>query len=530
MSIERLSSPPVRITGVESTGVDPGVYRRRWWTLAVLCLSLLMIVVANASLNVALPTLALDLHAGSSALQWIVDAYGLVFAGLLLTAGSLGDRFGRRLALNFGLVVFGTASAIAAFSGSAASLIGARAVMGVGAAFIMPATLSILAHVFPPDERPRAIAIWAAVAGVGVALGGVTSGWLLQHFWWGSIFLINVAVVAVALIAGALLIPRSRERIHAPLDPVGALLSIAGLSTLVYALIEAPDHGWGSTTTIATFAVAIAVIFAFVRWELHTAQPMLDLRYFKNPRFSAATTAITFVFFVMFGTYFLMTQYLQSVHGYDPLGAGIRVLPFAIAYMVSATRSARLVERFGQRRVVSFGLVVVAAGLAMMSRSGVTTSYTYFAIAIAVTALGMGLVTAPSTGAIMQSLPLDKAGVGSAVNDTTRELGGALGVAVFGSLVASTFHSQLISRVSGVTGAASRSIGAALQHAATLPAARATTVAHAARESFVSGFDSTLVVAVVVSLVAAALIAWLLRPVPGTRRAEDADTVTLEAA
>ena len=342
--------------------------------------------------------------------------------------------------------------------------------------------------------------------------------------------LLTLAVVAVALVAGALLIPRSRERIHAPLDPVGALLSIAGLSTLVYGLIEAPDHGWGSTTTIATFAVAISVIFGFVRWELHTAQPMLDLRYFKNPRFSAATTAITFVFFVMFGTYFLMTQYLQSVHGYDPLGAGIRVLPFAIAYMVSATRSARLVERFGQRRVVSFGLVVVAAGLAMMSRSGVTTSYTYFAIAIAVTALGMGLVTAPSTGAIMQSLPLDKAGVGSAVNDTTRELGGALGVAVFGSLVASTFHSQLISRVSGVTGAASRSIGAALQHAATLPAARGATIAHAARESFVSGFDSTLVVAVVVSLVAAALIAWLLRPVPGTRHAEDADTVTLEAA
>ncbi|HZP27803.1 MAG TPA: MFS transporter [Acidimicrobiia bacterium] len=529
MSIEQ-ASRPVPAHAAPAYEGNPADYQRRWWTLGVLCLSLLMIVVANASLNVALPTLAADLHAGSSSLQWIVDAYGLVFAGLLLTAGSLGDRFGRRLALNAGLVVFGAANAVAAFSGSAGALIAARAVMGVGAAFIMPATLSILAHVFPPDERPRAIAIWAAVAGVGVALGGVTSGWLLRHFWWGSIFLINVVVVAVALLAGAILIPRSREKIHAPLDPAGALLSIAGLGTLVYAIIEAPDHGWASTSTILTFALAVVIIVGFVWWELHTRQPMLDLRYFRNPRFSAATTAITFVFFVMFGTYFVITQYLQSVHGYDPLGAGLRILPFAAAYMVSATRSARLVERYGQRRVVSFGMVVVAAGLAMMSRSGVDTSYLYFAISLTVTALGMGLVTAPSTGAIMQSLPLDKAGVGSAVNDTTRELGGALGVAVFGSLVASTFHSELVSRVSGVTGAASRSIGAALQKAATLPAGRAATVAHAARESFVRGFDSTLVIAVVVSLVAAALITWLLRPATRTRDAEETDAVSLEAA
>jgi MFS transporter, DHA2 family, integral membrane protein len=525
MSIERASIPS--IPAYEGDARD---YERRWWTLGVLCLSLLMIVVANASLNVALPTLATDLHAGSSSLQWIVDAYGLVFAGLLLTAGSLGDRFGRRLALNGGLVVFGLASLVATFSSSSSALIAARAVMGVGAAFIMPATLSILAHVFPPNERPRAIAIWAAVAGVGVALGGVTSGWLLRHFWWGSIFLINVAVVVVALVAGAVLIPRSRERVRAPLDPVGALLSIAGLGTLVYGIIEAPDHGWGSASTITVFAVALTLILAFVRWELHADHPMLDLRYFRNPRFSAATAAITLVFFVMFGSYFVITQYLQSVHGYDPFAAGVRILPFAIAYMVSATRSARLVERFGQRRVVSFGMVVVAAGLAMMSRSGVETSYLYFAISLAVTALGMGLVTAPSTGAIMQSLPLDKAGVGSAVNDTTRELGGALGVAVFGSLVASTFHSELVGRVSGVTGAASRSLGAALQQASTLPAGRGAALASAARESFVRGFDSTLVIAVAVSLVAAVLITWLLRPAPRAQRADETDTVSLEAA
>src|SRR5215211_625367 len=229
-------------------------YERRWWTLGVLCISLVMIVMSNASLNVALPTLARDLDAGSSSLQWIVDAYGLVFAGLLLTAGSLGDRYGRRLALNGGLVVFGAASLFAVLSSSATSVIAARAVMGVGAAFVMPATLSILAHVFPPDERPRAIAIWAGFAGVGVALGGIVSGALLESFWWGSIFLINVFVVVAALVAGFFLIPRSREKIHAPLDALGAVLSIAGLSTLVYGIIEAPDNGWASAETIGIFA------------------------------------------------------------------------------------------------------------------------------------------------------------------------------------------------------------------------------------------------------------------------------------
>src|SRR5205823_4107007 len=221
-------------------------YERRWWTLGVLCLSLVMIVMANASLNAALPTLARDLDTGASGLQWIVDAYALVFAGLLLTAGSLGDRYGRRLALNSGLVVFGVASALAAFAGSSAQLIAARAVMGIGAALVMPATLSVLAHVFPPAERRRAVAIWAGFAGVGAGLGGVTSGWLLQHFWWGSIFLTNVGVVAVALVAGAVLVPSARDDREAPLDPIGALLSIAGLGALIYAIIEAPARGWAS--------------------------------------------------------------------------------------------------------------------------------------------------------------------------------------------------------------------------------------------------------------------------------------------
>ena len=457
-------------------------YERRWWTLGVLCISLVMIVMANASLNVALPTLARSLDATSSSLQWIVDAYSLVFAGLLLTAGSLGDRYGRRLALNGGLVVFGAASLFAALSSSSSAVIAARAVMGVGAAFVMPATLSILAHVFPPAERPRAIAIWAGFAGVGVAMGGIVSGALLENFWWGSIFLINVFVVIVALVAGFFLIPRSREKIHAPLDPLGALLSIAGLSALVYGIIEAPDHGWLSTQTVLTFAFAVVILVAFVAWELRAKEPMLDLRFFRNPRFTAATTAITLVFFAMFGSYFLFTQYLQFVHGYDPLQAGVRMLPWALAYMLSATQSAKLVERFGQRRVVSAGLLIASGGLAIVATtSTLTSSYWLFAAGLVVQALGMGLTTAPSTGAIMRSLPLHKAGVGSAVNDTTRELGGALGVAVLGSLVASHFRSSIHDALGGLPAKATHSLAEALQHAAAVGGARGGVIAHRAR-------------------------------------------------
>jgi len=481
-------------------------YERRWWTLGVLCLSLVMIVVANASLNVALPTLVKDLHAGASSLQWIVDAYSLVFAGLLLTSGALGDRYGRRLALNTGLTIFGVASGVGAFATSAGQLIAVRAVMGVGASLVMPATLSVLAHVFPPEERRRAIAIWAGFAGVGVALGGVTSGWLLEHFWWGSIFLTNVGVVVIAIVAGAVLVPSSRDD-HAPaLDPLGAILSIAGLGALVYAIIEAPDRGWTSTETLLSFGVALVVLAAFVIWELRAHEPMLDPRFFRNRVFTAATSSITLIFFVAFGMIFVLTQYLQLVLGYGPLEAGARVLPWAITYMATASRSAKLVERWGQRRVVTSGMVIVAIGMLLMSANGVHANYPLLAASMIVAALGQGLVTAPSTGAIIVSLPLNKAGVGSAVNDTTRELGGALGVAVIGSLLASVFRHDM--------GGHFGSLGDALRAAQSLSPRAAAALTHSAKAAYVRGFDDTMLVVTGVSLLAAALVAWLLRPTP----------------
>ena len=489
-------------------------YERRWWTLGVLCLSLVMIVAANASLNVALPTLVKDLHASASSLQWIVDAYSLVFAGLLLTAGSLGDRYGRRLALNIGLVVFGTASGLAAFASSAGQLIAARAVMGLGAAFVMPATLSVLAHVFPPAERRHAIAVWAGFAGIGVALGGVLSGWLLEHFSWGSIFLINVGIVTVALLAGAILVPSAKDDHEPGLDPVGALLSILGMGALIYAIIEAPTRGWLSTETFASFAVALAVLALFGAWELRTAEPMLDLRFFRNPQFAAATTSITLVFFVMFGMIFVLTQYLQLVLGYSPLEAGIRILPWAVMYMLSTRRSARLVERFGYRAVVSTGLAIVAAGLSVLAFSGIHADYPLLAVSLVVTAAGMGMVTAPSTGTIIVSLPLNKAGVGSAVNDTTRELGGALGVAVIGSVLASLYRT----RVPIAAGPAHESLGAALQ--------QAPQYADAARHAYVHAFDLTMLLAVAVAVAASITVSVVLRPRAEVIR----EAVALEAA
>ena len=507
-------------------------YERRWWTLGVLCLSLVMIVAANASLNVAIPTLVRDLHASSSDLQWVVDAYSLVFAGLLLTAGSLGDRFGRRLALNSGLVIFGAASGLAVFSGSSGLLITARAAMGVGAALVMPATLSVLAHVFPPSERRRAIAVWAGFAGVGVASGGVVSGWLLQHFWWGSVFLINVVVVAVALVAGALLVPSSHDERRPALDPLGALLSMAGLGLLIYAIIEAPNRGWLSVRTLVAFGLATVIMGAFAAWELRVSEPMLDLRFFRNPRFTAATSTITLIFFVIFGTIFLLTQYLQLVLGYSPLQAGLRVIPWALAYMLTAPMSARMVERWGQRVVVGGGLGIVALGLALLSRSGVHGDYPLLALALVVMAVGQGMATAPSTGAIVVSLPLDKAGVGSAINDTTREVGGALGVAVFGSVLVSRYHLDVAHHVAGLPAAAhdaTASLGAALQTAKGLDGPAAAHLTAVARRGYVHAFDQTMVVTVAVALFASALVSWLLRPPKETVEQSEA-VLAVEAA
>jgi EmrB/QacA subfamily drug resistance transporter len=418
--------------------------RQRWLALGVLCLSLLAIVIDNTIVNVALPTLVRDLEADVAELQWVVDAYTLVFAGLLLLAGALGDRYGRRRTLLAGLAVFGVSSAVAAYAGGVDGLIAARAVMGAGAAFIMPATLSLLISVFTdPRERAMAIGIWAATAGLGVALGPVVGGVLLDHFWWGSIFIVNVPLVAIAVVAGIRLLPESRDPVARRLDWTGAALSGAGLVALVWAIIEAPSKGWTSAPVLVAGGIAAVALVAFVLWQRRVAEPLLDVRLFANPRFTAASSTVMVLFFALFGFLFLSTQYLQFVLGYSPSAAGVRVLPYAGAMIVCAPLSSRLVASLGTKRVATAGMLLFAAGLAVAASISTSSGYGRLAVALLLMGAGMGLAGAPATESIMGSLPPERANIGSAVNDTTRELGGALGVAVVGSIASSLITGQV---------------------------------------------------------------------------------------
>jgi EmrB/QacA subfamily drug resistance transporter len=489
-------------------------YARRWWTLGVLCLSLLVVGLDNTILNVALPTLARDLGATNSQLQWIVDAYVLVFAGLLLTTGSLSDRYGRRKALALGLVVFGLGSTLSAFSGTSGALIASRALMGVGGALIMPSTLSILTNVFPVEERGRAIGIWAGVSGLGIAIGPIVGGWLLNHFWWGSVFLVNVPVVIAALILGRLIVPDSKDPSPNALDPVGAVLSIVGLVSLVYTIIEAPSHGWTSTQKIVTFAFALIVLTGFAIWELRSDHPMLDVTFFENPRFTAANISIVLVFFALFGSLFFLTQYLQFVLGYSPLQAGLRVAPIALVLMVSAPLAGRLVTRVGNKVLVAVGMTAVAIGLRFLGTITVSSGYPHVLIALVILGLGMGTAMVPATDSIMGSLPLAKAGVGSAMNDTTRQIGGALGVAILGSVFASAFTSKvspsLVALPADVAAQASQSVDQAIRAGTELGGAVGAAIVAAAKQSFISAMDRGLFVGAAIAMVGAIVaLIWL---------------------
>src|SRR5713101_841199 len=432
-----------RPAGGQADSRWPAGHPRRRQILLVLCLSLLVVVIDNTILNTALPTLARVLHAGTSSLQWITDAYTLCFAALLIPAGALGDRYGRRRSLLGGLAVFALASAIAAFAPGTGMLIAARVIMGLGAAFVMPATLSILNSVFPPKERPQAIAAWSAVAGVGIVIGPTLGGLLLTHFWWGSVFLINVPLVAVALAGVMLTVPETAEPGGHRLDLLGTVLVGGALFVIVDAIIEAPDRGWTGVVTLAEIAAGLIALGIFAWWELRIANPLVDLRIFASRAFSAAAASVTVVFFALFGSLFVLTQYLQLVHGYSPLSAGLRALPFALAMAAMSPLSPILATRFGTRLVIPAGMALMGLGLLDLSTAGVHTAYPPLALAVAIMGAGMGLVMAPASTTIMTTVPARQAGAGSAINDTIREVGGALGIAIVGSLAAAVYRSQL---------------------------------------------------------------------------------------
>jgi EmrB/QacA subfamily drug resistance transporter len=481
--------------------------------------SLLMIGLDNTILSVALPTLVRDLHASSSQLQWIVDSYTIVFAGLLLVAGSLGDRFGRKWALLVGLAVFNVGSVLSAFAGSPEVLIGTRALMGVGGALVMPATLSILTNVFvEARQREKAIGIWAGVVGVGVAIGPIAGGLLLQHFWWGSVFLVNVPIVTAGMLACAFLVPNSADPGVPRLDPVGFALSIAGLCVLLWGIIEAPTTGWGSTRVLAGMAGGIAILAAFLAWELHTDHPMVNLGFFRNRRFSAACGAVALVVFALFGMLFVETQHLQFVLGYSALDAGIRFIPVAGTLLLGGPLSTLLVRRVGTKAVAGAGLVMVAAGLAWLAT--VSDGSTYLSTVLGpfiIMGLGMGLTMAPSTEAIMGSLPRAQAGVGSAMNSAVMQVGGAMGVAVIGSVLASGYRSVVGGTLAGhavppvAASAIKSSVGGALEVAHRAPGALGAALAAVARHGFVHGMELAMPLAAGVAL-AGALVVLVFLP------------------
>jgi EmrB/QacA subfamily drug resistance transporter len=512
---------------------DPEVVqRRRWLTLLVLCISLIVITLDNTILNVALPTLSHTkgeggLGASASQLQWMVDAYVIVFAGLLLTAGSLGDRFGRYRALAIGLAVFGAGSAASALATSATMLIFTRSLMGIGGAFIMPSTLSIITNVFTdPVERGKAIGVWAGVSALGIGLGPITGGVLLEHFWWGSVFIVNVPIVIVGLCLGFWLVPESSDPSKPRLDPIGAILSIGAFTALLWSVIEAPSNGWTSGEILAGFAIGFAVLAAFFVWELNSSHPMLDMKFFENPRFSAASGAITLTFFALFGTLFLLTQYLQAVLGYSTVKAGAVLLPQAAVLMICAPLSSVWVQRFGNKVVVTTGLVIMTIALLLFDLLDAGTTTLPVILVSMVLGLGMANIMAPATDSIMGSLPRAKAGVGSAVNDTTRQMGGAVGVAVLGSLLASRFSASMADRLQGVLPAGiyrlvADNVAQAVGVAHDSPQARrfAPQIITAAHDSFVHGMHLAFTVAAFVTACAAVLV---YRFLPARHR-EEAD-------
>jgi DHA2 family multidrug resistance protein-like MFS transporter len=491
---------------------------RRWLILGVLVVSLLVVILDTTVLNVALRVIAdpeRGLGASQSELEWATNSYTLVFAGLLFTWGVLGDRLGRKKILLAGLLVFGIASAASAYAQTPGQLIAARAVMGIGGAAVLPATLAIISNVFDPRERARAIGTWAGAVGLGVAVGPVLGGLLLEHFWWGSVFLINVPVVLIGLAAVLALVPDSRDPQPGRVDLAGVLLSIAGLGLLVYGIIDGGEHGFGRPLSWGSLAAGIALLVAFVLVERRVRYPSLDVTLFRNPRFSAAVGSIGLVFFAAMGTFFFMAFYLQLVRGWTPLQAGLLTTPFAVAQLVFAPRSAAMVQRYGPKAVCAVGLGLVALGLGGFFLVDASSPAWLLGLLFFIQGAGMANVMPPATESIMSSLPREKAGVGSAVSNTVRQVAGALGIAVLGSVLAAVYRSGIHDKVTAFSpaarNAASESISGAYAAAQHLGGAGYGLIG-TANSAFVDAMHAAALGSVVMALVGVAVVlAWLPR-------------------
>ncbi|MEV8516332.1 MFS transporter [Dactylosporangium sp. NPDC051484] len=485
----------------------PAPHPRRWLILGVLCLSLLVVVIDNMVLNIAIPSLIRHLGASSSDIQWIIDSYILVFAGLLLTAGSLSDRHGRRRGLVTGLVVFGAASVLATLCHTPGQLIAVRCLMGAGAAFLMPGTLSILTTVFDEAERKKAIAIWSSVLMLG-ALGGPTvGGLLLQHFWWGSVFLMNIPIAVLGIIAALLFIPESRGPAGRP-DVLGALLSTVGMTALVWGVISSAKDGWSSPRTVTGFVAAAAALIAFVLWERRVAEPMLPMSLFRDRNFGGASLSIVLLSFSAGGVMLALTQYLQFVLGYGPMRSGMAFIPMLVTVTVFNGIGVVVDKKLGTRTAIAIGLLLMAGGFGVLASTGPADGYVKLVIALVVIGAGSGTAGPAAYGTLLAALPPERAGVGSAVNDTVQQVGAALSVAVLGSILTAAYTTAMPEEV---TGPARRSIGDALRIAA---ATGDDNLARLAKNAFVEAMSMTAIVGVVGGIAAAAVAVAVLRPRP----------------
>ncbi|MFJ2028854.1 DHA2 family efflux MFS transporter permease subunit [Streptosporangium sp. NPDC087985] len=481
--------------------MDTFTSSRRWWALAALVLSVLLIGLDATVLNVALPTLVVGLGATTSDLQWIVDAYLIPFAALMLPVGAFGDRFGRKRLLLAGLALFGTASVAAALATGSATLIAARALLGAGAALIMVLSTSILPSVFPPHERSRAIAVWSAGMGLGLPLGPIIGGYLLDHFWWGSIFLINIPVVVVTLVASAMLLPESRDPARPAIDVPGTLLSVTGLAALVYGVIEAPARGWTDLGVLAAVLSGIALIAVFVVVEARSKAPMMDLRLFRDRVFLPGALGATLVSLGMMGVLFVVPLHLQAVLDHDAFGTGIRVVPMVLGLMAGGLAGERLLKVAGLRVIMPIGLLVLAAGLALGALTDVSAGYGPMAVWLSIAGAGVGLAMVPAMDGVLAVLPEDRVGAGSGVLQTLRQTGGALGVAGLGSLLSAVYVNGL---PAGVPEVARDSVTAAVRLGdAALTAA--------ARQAYTLAMDTVLGVCAVLVLVSAGLVSVFMR-------------------
>lgn len=500
---------PSRATKKDLEGIDPTTYNRRWWILGALCLTLLGVMLANSSLNMALPMMATDLSLSQLELTWVVNVYTLVFASLLFIAGSVGDRYGRKLVMQVGLGIFTGGSLYAGFvAQTGTELIIARIIMGLGGAFVMPTTLSILNNTFPKAERARAVAIWSAVAGVGMMFGSVASGILLEHFTWHSLFYFSGIIAILGLIVNQYLAHESRDEKETPVDWLGGVFSAIGIFGVVYGITEAPSVGISDPTIAISLGGGIAAIIAFIAWELRSKTPMLDMALFKNRGFAISSLVLTLVFLAMSGVFFSMSQLMQLVMGYTPLESSLLTIPLMLPMMFISPLVPNIVKRVGARTTISAGLVLTAVAFAIMT--GWTRDMTYWHLfgTMAIMMLGITFAMTPGTNILMASVPRNRSGMGSAMNDTTRELGGALGVAVLGAILSATYEDKIRETASQFAGPVREgiesSLAVALKVAEKLgPASK--TVSDAAMDAFMGGMAQAAAVASVIIFISAVI-------------------------